>query len=83
MFAKWFLTTSRSTGAKLSHSCSAPSFFICSLIAAATTSRGWSSSVKRSPAASSSTAPSPRQLSLIRNVRPGCGENRPVGWICT
>ena len=70
MFAKWPQITSRGTGAKLSHSWSEPSFFIWLLMAAATTSRGCSSSVKRSPAWLRSTAPSPRQLSEIKKVRP-------------
>ena len=56
---------------------------VMAILVALTTSRGCSSLVKRFPLASSSTAPSPRHDSEIRNARPGRVEYREVGWICT
>ena len=83
MCVKWFSSSERATFSKLSHTCSEPSAAIWRRIAADTTSRGWSSSQKRSPAALSRIAPSPRADSLMRKLRPGLPVQSVVGWICT
>ena len=57
-------------GRMSSQTCSVPSFFICARILPVTTSRGCSSSQKRLKFLSSSTAPSPRTLSEMRNRLP-------------
>ena len=51
-------------------------------MASATSSRGASSSTKRSPSAFSSVAPSPRTASVIRKPSRGPSSRSAVGWNC-